>query len=79
MKEIGEFLKGKREEKGVSLIEVEDTLKIRKKYLLALEEGNLNAMPGKTYIIGYLRNYCKYLDVENEKIKRIIQTYKNIE
>ncbi|MEA1939607.1 MAG: helix-turn-helix domain-containing protein, partial [Candidatus Caldatribacteriota bacterium] len=42
-------------------------------------EGNLNAMPGKTYIIGYLRNYCKYLDVENEKIKRINQTYKNNE
>jgi len=79
MKDIGNFLKERREAKGISLIEVEKDLKIRKKYLQALEEGNIDAIPGKTYLIGYLRNYCKYLGVDEENINQIIQTYKNLE
>jgi len=79
MKDIGNFLKERREAKGISLIEVEKDLKIRKKYLQALEEGNVNAIPGKTYIVGYLKNYSKYLDIDEENVNQIIQTYNNLE
>ncbi len=79
MKDIGNFLKERREAKGISLIEVEKDLKIRKKYLQALEEGNIDVIPGKTYLVGYLRNYSKYLSIDEENINQIIQTYKNLE
>ncbi len=79
MKDIGNFLRERRETKGISLIEVEKDLKIRKKYLQALEEGNIDLIPGKTYIIGYLKNYSKYLDIDEENINQIIQTYNNLE
>ena len=79
MKDIGNFLKERREARGVSLIEVEKDLKIRKKYLQAIEEGNIDIIPGKTYLIGYLRNYSKYLGIDEENINQIIQTYKNLE
>jgi len=79
MKDIGDFLRKRREERGISLIEVEKDLKIRKKYLQALEEGNIDIIPGRTYIIGYLRSYSKYLGIDEENINSIIQTYKNLE
>ena len=79
MKDIGDFLRERREERGISLIEVEKALKIRKKYLQALEEGNIDIIPGRAYIIGYLRNYSKYLGIDEENINSIIQTYKNLE
>jgi cytoskeletal protein RodZ len=79
MKDIGNFLRERREARGISLIEVEKDLKIRKKYLQALEEGNIDAIPGKTYLIGYLRNYSKYLGIDEENISQIIQTYNNLE
>jgi len=79
MKDIGNFLRERREARGISLIEVEKDLKIRKKYLQALEEGNIDAIPGKTYLIGYLRNYSKYLGIDEENVNQIIQTYKNLE
>ncbi|GAG58836.1 unnamed protein product, partial [marine sediment metagenome] len=79
MKDIGNFLKERREARGISLIEVEKDLKIRKKYLQALEEGNLDVIPGKTYIIGYLKNYSKYLGIDEENVNQIIQTYNNLE
>ena len=79
MKDIGNFLRERREASGISLIEIEKDLKIRKKYLQALEEGNIDIIPGKTYLIGYLRNYSKYLGIDDEDIIQIIQTYKNLE
>jgi len=79
MKDIGNFLRERREAKGISLTEVEKDLKIRKKYLQSLEEGNIDLIPGKTYIVGYLRNYSKYLDIDEENINQIIQTYNNLE
>ena len=79
MKDIGNFLRERREAKGLSLIEAEKDLKIRKKYLQALEEGNVDIAPGKAYFIGYLRNYCKYLDIDEENVNQIIQTYNNLE
>jgi cytoskeletal protein RodZ len=79
MKDIGNFLRERREANRISLIEAEKDLKIRKKYLQALEEGNIDAIPGKTYLIGYLRNYGKYLGIEEENINQIIQTYSNLE
>jgi cytoskeletal protein RodZ len=78
MKDIGNFLRESREERGISLVEVEKDLKIRKKYLQALEEGNIDAIPGKTYLIGYLRNYSKYLGIDDENINLIIQTYNDL-
>jgi len=79
MKDIGNFLREKREAKGISLTEVEKDLKIRKKYLQNLEEGNIDIIPGKTYLVGYLRNYGKYLGIDEENINQIIQTYNNLE
>lgn len=79
MKDIGDFLRERREERGISLIEAEKDLKIRKKYLQALEEGNIDIIPGRTYVVGYLRNYSKYLGIDEENINSIIQTYKNLE
>jgi cytoskeletal protein RodZ len=79
MKDIGNFLRERREARGISLIEAEKDLKIRKKYLQALEESNVDVIPGKTYLIGYLRNYSKYLGIDEEDINQIIQTYHGLE
>jgi|LSQX01.2.fsa_nt_gb transcriptional regulator with XRE-family HTH domain len=83
MKEIGEYLRNKRIELGISLDDAEQSLKIRKKYLTAIEEGDESVLPGKTYFVGYLRNYANYLQVDQEYIDRIldkpVQTSKPVE
>lgn len=56
-------LKKARMEAGYSLEEIANTLNIRKQYLIALEEGNFDILPGQVYIDGYLRLYAKYLGV----------------
>lgn len=73
MKEIGEYLKNRRLELGISLEDAEQYLKIRKKYLVAIEEGDESVLPGRTYFVGYLRNYANYLDADQEYVNQLLE------
>ncbi|MCD4813233.1 DUF4115 domain-containing protein [bacterium] len=73
--EIGDQLKNQRKSLGISLVEVAEHTKIGKRYLESLEEGQFDEIPCETYILGFLRAYAKYLELDDEKLARV---YKNI-
>lgn len=58
MLEVGERLRCAREEKGLTLTEIQNSTKIRAYYLKALEEGNIQLIPGQVYVRGFLQNYA---------------------
>lgn len=64
----GEILKKRRDELGVDLHEVSDTLKISSEYLSSIENDDFDRLPVAVYTIGYIRCYAKYLGVEAEPI-----------
>lgn len=68
MSSLGEQLKLAREEKGISLECIADTLKISKKYLEALEEDNFSVFPAPVYAKGFLNNYAKFLGLDPQVI-----------
>jgi cytoskeletal protein RodZ len=53
-----------RIESGRTIEDIADRLKIRKQYIIALEKGDMDALPNKTYAVGYLKLYANYLGVE---------------
>ena len=72
MKEIGERLKAARIEQGLSLEDIQQTLKIRLKYLQAIEDGRLEDIPGLVYARGFIRSYARLLSVDiDEDLARI--------
>ncbi len=66
--EIGKALKAAREARGLSLNDVEADIKIRHKYLEALENEDYRVLPGKVYVKGFLRNYARYLGLNSDEI-----------
>ncbi len=56
---LGEFLKKKREEAGISLRDFSHKTKITSRQLKSLEENNLSELPDKTYIKGFLKAYAR--------------------
>jgi len=56
-------LKQARIESGKTLEEISNSLKIRKQYLIALEDEDYDVIPGKVYVQGYLRLYANYLGI----------------
>jgi cytoskeletal protein RodZ len=71
---FGQFLRQVREDLGLTLEQAEEATKIRKFYLRALEEDNFSVMPAQVYAVGFVRNYCIFLGIdENDMIQRYKQ------
>jgi cytoskeleton protein RodZ len=65
-REIGRALREAREARGEALDEVADFLRIRPAYLAALEQGELRQLPGRPYVVGFLRAYGAYLNMDGD-------------
>jgi transcriptional regulator with XRE-family HTH domain len=61
---IGQDLKRERELRGISLKEIAESTKINIRFLKALEEDQLDVLPGKFFTRGIIRGYAKYLGLE---------------
>lgn len=73
MRTVGEILKKARIQKHVTLEEAEKHLRIRKKFLAALEANEWSSLPGLAYIKGFLRNYSIFLDLKSDEMLAIFR------
>ena len=65
---IGEILQNKRVELNKSIEEISDYLRIKPQYLKALEENNFNNLPGSAYVIGFIKSYASFLNLNPNDI-----------
>ena len=77
MKEIGEKLKTAREEIGISLEEASTDLKIDKKQLENLEDGNMDSFKDIINVKYLIRDYAKYLGLDKEDLMKSLKEMKN--
>ncbi len=64
MDELGQILRQARENKGLTLKEVQDQIRINPAYLQALEESDYSALPSAVHARGFLRNYARFLNLD---------------
>ena len=72
--EIGRLLEQKRKERGLSLEEVEQATKIRKRYLTGLEREDYAMLPDAVYARGFLKTYANYLGLDGEALSRHLKS-----
>jgi transcriptional regulator with XRE-family HTH domain len=65
---VGECLKKKREEKGISIKEISEKLKIKMSYLEDLEENNYDKLPPDVYVKGFIRSYAQLVGFNAQKM-----------
>lgn len=68
MKEIGEELKQAREEHGVSVEEAAEDLNLRVSQIENIEAGNLKVFKDVFYLKCFIRDYAKYLGLDEERV-----------
>jgi cytoskeletal protein RodZ len=68
---LGSVFKAARTKLTWTLEQAEKETKICGKYLLALEDGNYDALPAEAYNIGYVRGYAQVLKLNQEKILQL--------
>ena len=64
----GQKLKEQRLTKGLTIDQVSKETKIKASYISAIEKGEYQKLPASTYIIGFVRNYAKYLGLNEQEI-----------
>ncbi|WP_018133386.1 helix-turn-helix domain-containing protein [Effusibacillus pohliae] len=70
MKELGRILQTERERQNLTLDDIQDRTKIRKRYLQAIEEGDLSVLPGLVYARGFIKNYAEQLGLDGQELLR---------
>jgi cytoskeletal protein RodZ len=57
-----------RRSKGISLDQIVEATKISKRFLEAIEQGDLRTLPGGIFQISYLRQYARAIDVSETEL-----------
>lgn len=65
---IGPTLREARNRRKIDLAEVEAAIKIRVRYLRAIENEEWDALPGGAYTRGFIRTYASYLGLDGDRL-----------
>lgn len=68
MKQTGQLLRETREKKGVTLNEVAMATKINVKVLESMENGDIESLPSKAFLRGFVQTYANYLKLDSKKV-----------
>ncbi|WP_228586811.1 RodZ domain-containing protein [Alkalibacterium sp.] len=68
MNEIGDKLKEARQSQGYTLDDLQQMTKIQKRYLIAVEEGNLDVLPGNFYARAFIKQYADSVGLNGEEL-----------
>jgi len=70
--ELGTFLKQRREASGLTLDQIQQTTKIQKRYIIAIEEGDYKNLPGSFYARAFIKTYAESLGLD---VDELYETY----
>ena len=62
----GRKLSEARRQRGWSLDEVAERIRVRREFLEALEDMNIKLLPGKAYALAFLRSYARDLGIDEK-------------
>ncbi|HNP74213.1 MAG TPA: helix-turn-helix domain-containing protein, partial [Kouleothrix sp.] len=68
MSQLGERLREARESQGISISQAAIETRILQRYIVALEDGDFQHLPGDVYARGFIRNYAEYLSIPAEEL-----------
>ncbi len=71
MLHLGAFLKQAREEKGLSLDDMQELTKIKVAYLHSIERGQYDDLPGLFYVRAFVKTYCEALGLPANEVMDI--------
>jgi cytoskeletal protein RodZ len=61
MRKVSELLRAEREKQGYTLADVQESIKVKKDFLEAIEEGRFHTLPSESYALGFVKSYASFL------------------
>jgi cytoskeletal protein RodZ len=73
MPTLGEELRRRREEQGITLAEISETTRIGTRFLKAIEDNNFSVLPGGIYTRNFIRSYAERVGMEGDEAITVYQ------
>lgn len=70
---VGEILRRTRLYYNQSLLDIERALRIKGSQIDAIERGLYDRLPGRVYVVGFVRSYAEYLGLDGEKMVGLLK------
>jgi cytoskeleton protein RodZ len=70
--QVGRKLRAAREALNLSVSDIAQRLRLGERQILALETGDLAALPGRTFVRGFVRNYAHAVNLEAELLLKTL-------
>lgn len=74
LEELGAALRAEREQRGLSIEDAANHLKIGARLLRALEAGDTSSLPHLAYTKGFIRSYSAYVGLSSEEVGAALAT-----
>lgn len=68
MKYIGETLRSKREQLGMTLVELEEKTKIQRPFLVMIEKNEFENLPNPDYTRGFITKYASAINMSAHEL-----------
>lgn len=65
---VGDILRAERENKGLSIKDIERETSIRALYIEAIENSDFDSLPSEVYVRGFVKNYANFLQLNTDYI-----------
>jgi len=72
--DLGNILRKARLDQKISLDDLQEVTKIRKRYLEAIEEGNYKVLPGSFYVRAFIKSYAEAVGLDPTEVLNMYQT-----
>ena len=72
--DVAQLFKKTRSDLGITIEKASSETKIRKAWLICIETGTFDKLPGTVYAIGFSRTYATYLNLDPDIIVKALQT-----
>ncbi len=74
MASVGGMLKREREKQKLQVSDISTATKIPEKFIRAIEKEDYSIFPAETFLVGFIRNYARELDLDPNEV---VSLYKN--
>ncbi|WP_416353875.1 RodZ domain-containing protein [Agrilactobacillus fermenti] len=78
MNELGQKLRQARIDKGYTIDDLQQITKIQKRYLLAIEEGKFDQLPGKFYVNAFIKQYAQTVGLDGQALLQEYQQHDQV-
>jgi len=68
LKAVGLWLRRQREIREIDLSDIATATKISKRYLIAIEAGDFDQLPGPIFVRGFLRQYAAFAGLDPDEV-----------